>query len=136
MALDRDWNPTFSFKAYVGGITHIQSLKAQSIVVTVGDDEEAISPTIKIWNVDKKDKTGDPLCIKVIKISQPIPVTVMAVLEDLSQIAIGLVNGTVLLIRGDMKQTKQFILQPEGESPVTGIQVHICPLSNAIRNGI
>ena len=47
----------------------------------------------------------------------------MAVLEDLSQLAIGLCNEAVVLIKGDIareKNSKQILLQPEGENPVTG----------------
>jgi hypothetical protein len=64
-------------------------------------------------------------------------VTCLAVLEDLSQIAVGLCNEAVILIKGDIareKTSKQILLQPEGENPVTGTLTLI--LFNDIRTWI
>jgi hypothetical protein len=47
----------------------------------------------------------------------------LAVLENLSQAAIGLANGVVILIRGDLskdKTVKQKVIY-EGEEPITGL---------------
>ncbi len=105
-------------------MTHIQQLKQSNVLVSVGDDEESISPTIKIWNLDKTDKkSGNPLCLKSIRVNYNVPVTAFVALEDLSQIAVGLASGIVVLMKGDIvreKTTKQATLTIEGQSPVTG----------------
>ena len=84
------------------------------------------SPIIKIWELDKQDRSkNSPTCRRTIKVetkSKPFPVSTFAVLENMSQIAVGLANGNVVLIRGDIQRersTKQRIVY-EGEEPVTG----------------
>lgn len=71
-----------------------------------------------------------PACIRTIKIQQnekPFPVSTFAVLENVSQLAIGLANGTVLLYRLDL--TKDKTTKPktiyEGKEPITGIYITI-----------
>jgi hypothetical protein len=57
-----------------------------------------------------------------ILISQRFQVSTFAVLENLTQIAVGLANGTVVLIRGDLQKertTKQKVIH-EGSEPITG----------------
>jgi hypothetical protein len=52
----------------------------------------------------------------------------LTALEDLTQIAIGLCNGNVVLVTGDLlreKNPRQIILQIAGENPVTGITYNI-----------
>jgi hypothetical protein len=50
-------------------------------------------------------------------------VTAFVALEDLSQLAVGLASGVVILLKGDLireKISKQITLPVEGESPITG----------------
>lgn len=54
--------------------------------------------------------------------SQRFQVSTFTVLENLTQIAVGLANGTVVLIRGDLQKertTKQKVIH-EGSEPITG----------------
>jgi hypothetical protein len=80
----------------------------------------------QVWNLDKADKSGNPLCLRSIKIQPPVgavvPVTCLAVLEDLSQVAIGLCNGVVLLMRdlGHERAPKLVPLSNPSYSPITG----------------
>jgi len=53
----------------------IEQVKQKNILVTVGEDEEAISPTVKIWNLDKIDADGFPDLVRVIKMPNPVPVS-------------------------------------------------------------
>ena len=58
------------------------------------------------------------------KIPTTVPVTVITVLEDLTQIAVGLCNGTLVLFKGDIlreKNVKQYSLQADTDSPITGL---------------
>lgn len=67
-----------------------------------------------------------PTLIRTIKIQhggKTYPVSTLAMLENMSQLAIGLANGVVILIRGDLskdKTTKQKVIY-EGEEPITGL---------------
>jgi hypothetical protein len=55
--VDRDFK-TRSFQAHEYGVTHTQQLLQRNILVSVGNDEEAVASTIKIWNFDKLDREG------------------------------------------------------------------------------
>ncbi|CAG8553416.1 4440_t:CDS:10 [Paraglomus brasilianum] len=126
--VDRSYNVQ-SFVAYDGGrVTHMKQMKQKNILVTIGEDDPmSSSPIIKIWELDKQDRSKNaPTCRRTIKVetkSKPFPVSTFAVLENMSQIAVGLANGNVVLIRGDIQRersTKQRIVY-EGEEPVTGL---------------
>eukprot|EP00027_Filamoeba_sp_ATCC50430_P018912 CAMPEP_0168579026 /NCGR_PEP_ID=MMETSP0413-20121227/21645_1 /TAXON_ID=136452 /ORGANISM="Filamoeba nolandi, Strain NC-AS-23-1" /LENGTH=897 /DNA_ID=CAMNT_0008612909 /DNA_START=77 /DNA_END=2766 /DNA_ORIENTATION=- len=128
--IERDFSNIISFQAYERSVNQLYQLKQSNFLVTIGDDEEFISPTIKIWNLERTDKGGDPLCVRVIKIQKSktqqtqVPVTCLAVLEDLSQIAVGLCNGNVVLVTGDIvreKTSKQTVLSTENINPITGL---------------
>ena len=60
----------FSYQAYELRVHLIYQLKQRNIFVTVGDDED-LQPLIKVWNCDKRDKTGGPTMARSIKASVP-----------------------------------------------------------------
>ncbi|KAJ1554979.1 Vacuolar protein sorting-associated protein 11, partial [Cladochytrium tenue] len=116
----------FSFQAFEGSVTHLKVMRNRNILVAVGDDEGGI-PVLKLWNLDKLDKESKvPSLIRSSKVqhnNKIFPVTALAVLENMSQVAIGLENGVVLLIRGDISRdrfTKTKAVYESGE-PVTGL---------------
>lgn len=92
---------------------------------------------MKFWDLDSAERNkpggGDeqqqqtisPTCTRTIKVQhggKPYPVSTFAVLENMSQLAIGLANGVVILIRGDLfkdRTTKQKVIY-EGQEPITG----------------
>ncbi|KAK9766623.1 Vacuolar protein sorting-associated protein 11, variant 2 [Basidiobolus ranarum] len=127
--IDRSFTVRSWLAFETGRVTHMKHMKYQNILVTIGeDDTPASSPLIKIWDLDKHDKNKqDPLCVKTTKVSQggnPFPVSKFAVLESMSQIAIGLANGQVILIRGDISRdryTKQKVVH-ECPEPITGLE--------------
>ncbi|ORY06607.1 vacuolar protein sorting-associated protein 11 [Basidiobolus meristosporus CBS 931.73] len=127
--IDRSFSVRSWLAFEIGRVTHMKHMKYQNILVTIGeDDTPSSSPVIKIWDLDKSDKNKqDPLCVKTTKVSQgsnPFPVSKFAVLESMSQIAIGLANGQVILIRGDISRdryTKQKVIH-ECPEPITGLE--------------
>ncbi|KAI8878575.1 vacuolar protein sorting-associated protein 11 [Backusella circina FSU 941] len=125
---------TQMFTAYDGGrVTHLKQMKQKNILVTIGE-EDLVSgiPVVKFWDLDalKPIEGSDdiilPTLLRTIKIQhggKTYPVSTLAVLENLSQAAIGLANGVVILIRGDLskdKTVKQKVIY-EGEEPITGL---------------
>lgn len=81
---------------------------------------------IKLWDLDKpeRNKPGPTLerSIRVQQSGNAFPVSALAVLENLSQIAVGLANGTVVLISGDLmreRTTAQKIVH-QNDEPITG----------------
>ncbi|KAG0349145.1 hypothetical protein BG004_001569 [Podila humilis] len=116
-----------SFLAYESGrVTHLKQLRQRNILVTVGEEENAVQ-VIKLWDLDKPDrnKPGPTLerSIRVQQSGSAFPVSSLAVLENLSQIAVGLANGTVVLISGDLmreRTTAQKIVH-QNDEPITGL---------------
>lgn len=84
-----------------------------------------MEPLVKIWDIVKvidshcqlsyslpsyqTDRGGMPRLIRAIKVTmkgKTIPVATIAAHEDLTQLAIGLYDGTVLLMKGDLSRDR------------------------------
>ncbi|CAI2179070.1 378_t:CDS:10 [Funneliformis geosporum] len=116
--------PDITVSTSGGRVSHMKQMKQKNILLTVGEEDP---PLIKIWDLDKHDKSkGTPICLRTIKVShggKPFPVSTIAVLENLRQIAVGLDNGVVVLIKGDLSRdrfTNQKVVH-ESDEPVTGL---------------
>ena len=84
------------------------------------------SATVKFWRTDKLDADGAPTLLRRLKLFNDkfpeVPVTSLSVLEDLSELAIGLGNGAVFLFSGDLirdRAPRQILLKRDG--PVCAI---------------
>lgn len=81
---------------------------------------DALKPT------DGTDDIIVPTLLRSIRVQhggKTYPVSTFAILENMSQAAIGLANGLVILIRGNLakdKTAKQKVIY-EGEEPITGL---------------
>lgn len=81
---------------------------------------DALKPT------DGTDDIIVPTLLRSIRVQhggKTYPVSTFAILENMSQAAIGLANGVVILIRGNLakdKTAKQKVIY-EGEEPITGL---------------
>ncbi|KAI1825443.1 vacuolar protein sorting protein-like protein [Xylaria intraflava] len=122
------WKVIRSFHAHeTGRITHMRQVEGTSLLVTVSEDLSN-DPVLKVWALDKPvKKTGLPTCLSTININngrKQFPVSAFTALDDLSQLAVGFANGSVIVIRGDLihdRGTKQRIVY-ESEEPVTGVE--------------
>lgn len=86
-------------------------------------------PSLRVWDLEKTEKrTSGPKCLCTIKVQngrRPFPVSALAVLDDLTQVAVGFANGSVTIIRGDFihdRGTKQRTVF-ESQEPITGLEV-------------
>ncbi|TFK36435.1 hypothetical protein BDQ12DRAFT_686883 [Crucibulum laeve] len=100
--LNRDFESINSWIAHVGGrVTHM--VERLGVLVTLGEEDTVRPPLIKIWDMHHNDKkTGAPVLLRSTKIqlsNRPHPVTTLAASANLSHLAIGLADGTVLLYR-------------------------------------
>eukprot|EP01094_Clydonella_sp_ATCC50884_P020731 TRINITY_DN4366_c0_g1_i5.p1 TRINITY_DN4366_c0_g1~~TRINITY_DN4366_c0_g1_i5.p1 ORF type:complete len:934 (-),score=319.64 TRINITY_DN4366_c0_g1_i5:233-3034(-) len=121
--VDRDFKAR-AFQAYDRTVKHVQQLKGHNILVTVGSDDHPIESTLRIWNLDKQDKTGNPLCVKSLELNVNKPITKLASTEDLTHIAVGTMDGTVILVCGDIvreRKPKHMEIRPMDGIPVTGL---------------
>ncbi|PFH62494.1 hypothetical protein XA68_13396 [Ophiocordyceps unilateralis] len=127
--IGKTWKVVRKFQAHdVGRIAHMRQVEGTSILVTVAEDLSG-EPVLKAWALDQLvKKTNMPTCLSTLTINngrRPYPITALAALEDLSQIAVGFGNGAVTVIRGDLVHdlgTKQRIVF-ESEEPITGVQL-------------
>ncbi|KAL6855468.1 Vacuolar protein sorting-associated protein 11 [Amphichorda felina] len=127
----KSWKVVRSFQAHEsGGITHMRQVEGTSLLVTVAEDMSN-DPVLKVWALDKLvKKTNMPTCLSTVSISnarRQFPISALAALDDLKQIAVGFSNGSVVVVRGDFIHdlgTKQRIVF-ESEDPVTGVQLAV-----------
>jgi hypothetical protein len=92
-----------------------------------GNDEIILPTLLRTIKIQHGGKTYPVSYRNAVKIKsnkkKKKKVSTLAVLENLSQAAIGLANGVVILIRGDLskdKTVKQKVIY-EGEEPITGL---------------
>lgn len=115
-----------SFKAYEIRVLYLYQLRQHSILVSIGEDEVGINPLIKVWNLDKTDKMGNPLCLRITRAipgNKPIAVSCLAVYETLTQMAVGFADGSVVVYRGDVtrdRHSKSRVIHQD-KHPVTGL---------------
>ncbi|KAK8588539.1 hypothetical protein V6N12_022969 [Hibiscus sabdariffa] len=141
--LDRGLNFNFGFQAHTSSVLFLQMLKQRNFLVSIGEDEQ-ISPQqsgmcLKVFDLDKMQPEGSsttsPDCIGILRIfTNQFPqakITSFLVLEEappILLIAIGLDNGCIYCIKGDIARERitRFKLQVDspsgdGNSSVTGL---------------
>nr|CAD7409648.1 unnamed protein product [Timema poppensis] len=115
-----------TFRAYELNIILIEQLRHTALIVTIGEDEPGVNPLIKVWNLEKHDKHGNPTCVRIsraIPNNKPTPATALCVHENLNLMAVGFHDGSIVLFRGDVcreRTNKQKVLK-DGSVPVTGL---------------
>ncbi|CAA6653614.1 unnamed protein product [Spirodela intermedia] len=112
---------SYAFQAHASSVLFLQQLKQRNFLVTVGDDEQAspqASPVcLKVFDLDKMEPVGSstttPICIQILRIfTNQFPeakITSFLVLEEVSPvllISIGLDNGSIYCIRGDIARER------------------------------
>ncbi|XP_071804394.1 vacuolar protein sorting-associated protein 11 homolog [Asterias amurensis] len=126
------------FRAYELRVTHLYQLKQHNILVSIGQDEPGINPIIKVWNLDKQDKMRNPTCSRITRAlpgsNQPSNVSVLAVSETLTMMAIGFQDGSVTLVRGDVTRDRhnKFKTIFQDKTPITGLAFRHSQRSNVL----
>ncbi|KAF4524978.1 hypothetical protein B566_EDAN011906 [Ephemera danica] len=114
-----------TFRAHEHKICLLQQLQHVGILVTVGEEESGGSIVIKVWDCDRNDKHGVPVCIRVSRYpSVTAEVTVLSVHEHKNLLALGFSDGSIMLLRGDITQeraAKMSILKDSTNSAITGL---------------
>ncbi|XP_073961972.1 vacuolar protein sorting-associated protein 11 homolog [Choristoneura fumiferana] len=125
--VSRSWEIT-PFKAYELSISLAQQLPHDPLLVTIGDDEAGTNPLIKVWDWGRKDRHGNPICVRMSRAvpshMRPTPATALAVHENKNLLAVGFQDGSVSLYRGDIarqRSGKMKTLLDSGTSPITGL---------------
>lgn len=115
-----------TFQVHELFVSHLFQLKQHSILVTVGQDEEGINPIVKVWNFDKLDRAGLPTCVRLFRAlvgNKVLHVTCIAVHENFCQLAIGFEDGSIIVYKGDItnsRHSKSRVIH-EDKYPITGL---------------
>ncbi|MED6114584.1 Vacuolar protein sorting-associated protein 11, partial [Stylosanthes scabra] len=118
---DRGLKFNYAFKPHASSVLFLQQLKQRNFLVTIGEDEQ-LSPQqsalcLKVFDLDKmqseSSSTTSPDCITSFLVLEEVPPILL--------IAIGLDNGSVYCIKGDIARERisRFKLQVEGHSDKT-----------------
>ncbi|GJQ72175.1 hypothetical protein Trydic_g3267 [Trypoxylus dichotomus] len=123
--ISRSWNVT-SFKAYAIKVYLAHQLRNLPLLVTVGDDEQGINPVIKVWDTSQCEKSETPFCSRITRAipnSRAVQANALCVHENLQLLAVGFVDGSLLLYRGDITRdrTSRSKLLKDPGSPITGL---------------
>ncbi|WVR06576.1 hypothetical protein IAU60_003608 [Kwoniella sp. DSM 27419] len=118
--LDRHFTPERSFRAWETNGRAVALLEAGGLLVAIGEEEGSRWPVLKIWDLTREEKkrsnasgsangvngtaerSRQPVLVRNTRIQhgqRPHPVSSIAVTSNLSHLAIGLGDGTVLLYR-------------------------------------
>lgn len=119
-----------SLKANQKFTSHVKQVSKSSIFITCGSDQDGINPLIKLWDPDKTDSLNQPTCIRVIRANsgfiKPSPVTCIECNDNLTFMAVGYEDGSIVLFHGDVtKQRRSKFGRPIkiSDHPVTGIAI-------------
>ncbi|XP_033330810.1 vacuolar protein sorting 11 [Megalopta genalis] len=117
-----------TFRAYEVIVTLAQQVQHSTFLFTIGEDDVGCNPTIKVWNLSKPDKQGNPSCVRIsraIPSNRGVPATALYVHTSLTLMAIGFGDGSVMLYRGDLtreRKNKIKVLKGTGVS-ITGLAI-------------
>lgn len=130
--LDRGLKFNFGFQPHSSSVLFLQQLKQRNYLVTVGEDEQVSQLSdmcLKVFDLDKMHPEGSsttgPECVQILRIfTNQFPeakITSLLVLEEappILLIAIGLDNGCIYCIKGDIARERitRFRLQVENAS--------------------
>ncbi|KAL5701144.1 Vacuolar protein sorting-associated protein 11 [Ranunculus cassubicifolius] len=138
--LDRGLKHIYGFQAHGSSVLFLQQLKQRNFLVTIGEDEptspQLSSSCLKVFDLDKmqteSSSTAAPECIQILRIfTSQFPqakITSFLVLEEappILLIAIGLDNGCVYCIKGDIARERitRFKLQVGDVSDKNGVSI-------------
>nr|KIR44800.1 vacuolar membrane protein [Cryptococcus bacillisporus CA1280] len=103
--LDKHFSVERSFTAWEQNGRATFLLEAAGLLVAIGEEEGNLWPSLKVWDLTKEDKKSAerrPVLLRSVRIQhgqRPHPVSSVALTSNLSHLAIGLGDGTVLLYR-------------------------------------
>ncbi|KAJ8686405.1 hypothetical protein QAD02_022199 [Eretmocerus hayati] len=126
-----------TFRAYETSLTLAQQVQNSTFLFTIGEDEPGCNPTIKVWNLAKRDKQGSPTCVRTsraIPSYKAVPASALCVHSSLTLMAVGFEDGSIMLYRGDLTRERKNKIKVFKDSNVmitglaiksTGKQTHL-----------
>ncbi|XP_008204135.1 vacuolar protein sorting-associated protein 11 homolog isoform X1 [Nasonia vitripennis] len=117
-----------TFRAYETSLTAAQQVQNSTFLFTIGEDEPGCNPTIKVWNLAKKDKQGYPTCVRIsraIPSYRAVPASALCVHSSLTLMAVGFEDGSIMLYRGDLTRERKNKIKvlKDSSAVVTGLAI-------------
>ncbi|XP_070156564.1 vacuolar protein sorting-associated protein 11 homolog isoform X1 [Polyergus mexicanus] len=117
-----------TFRAYEITLMLAQQVQHSTFLFTIGEDEAGCNPTIKVWNLAKSDKQGNPTCVRIsraIPSYRAVPATALCVHTSLTLMAIGFGDGSIMLYRGDLTRERKNKIKvlKEANLSITGLAI-------------
>ncbi|KAJ1981576.1 Vacuolar protein sorting-associated protein 11 [Dimargaris xerosporica] len=110
-------------------LTHLQCVPEANVLITVNEPthNHAAPPVVRVWHLDRIFKSNyQPHAVSLqLYPDTPFPVTTLAILPSLSQMALGFANGMVVHIRGDLSRERHLkhAAIHQASEPITGLQL-------------
>ncbi|XP_072393967.1 vacuolar protein sorting-associated protein 11 homolog [Diabrotica undecimpunctata] len=123
--ISRSWQVIY-FRGYEINVELTQQMRNSPLLVTIGQDEPGVNPLIKVWDTSRLDKNGVPYCCRITRAlpgNRPVQSSALCVHENLQMMAVGFVDGTLLIYRGDItrdRSSKQNLLRA-ANAIITGL---------------
>ncbi|XP_057664940.1 vacuolar protein sorting-associated protein 11 homolog [Diorhabda carinulata] len=124
--VSRTWQIFVTFRAYEISTELTWQIRNSPVLVTIGQDEPGINPVIKVWDTSRLDRNGSPYCCRITRAipgNRPIQANVLCVHDNLQIMAVGFVDGSLIIYRGDItrdRSSKQKLLKA-ANSAITGL---------------
>lgn len=124
--LNKNFKAT-TFRGYAVTTSLAEYVKHSPFLITIGEDEVGVNPLLKVWNMEKLDKNGNPVCVRVTRLSpghKAVQPSCICVHEGMNLFAVGFQDGSILLFRGDLtrdRSSKPKLLKESGTNMVTGL---------------
>lgn|SRR3990167_3824471 len=74
--VERDFRKPRAFQAYQKAVQLIHQMKQRPILVSLGSEDEQVCNVVKLWDMDKEERSGDPICLKNIILNPKSPVRI------------------------------------------------------------
>jgi hypothetical protein len=120
------FSEALSVPAYLARVSLAYQMRQRNVIVTVGDDED-LKPFIRVWNYEKLTKEGTPTLSRsipaVIPNAHQSAVMVVCAHENMTLMAVGFKDGTVVTIRGNLMRDRLSSMRVVHSEPTPGVYV-------------
>jgi len=114
------------FQAYQTRVDLLALNREENVLVTVGNDEDTISPRVKWWDLNVWDSEGYPILFNEITVESQMLASCLVVASDLQTTIVGLHDGNMIVVSGHprkLRVLRQKELPIQAGNPITGLYI-------------
>ncbi|VVC44962.1 Zinc finger, RING-type,WD40-repeat-containing domain,Vacuolar protein sorting protein 11, C- [Cinara cedri] len=112
-----------TFRAYQSAVLLATQLQYSNFLVTIGIDEPDSNAILKVWDLERRDRQSNPICVRSTKLSKSEKPTTLCATDNRLLMAVGFVDGCIALYKGDLsrdRNSKPKMLKELGQE-ITGM---------------